>query len=50
MFETTLELPKIGIGTFENPVRPDWTGYEQYERNLVEIEEKENCFIVKVSN
>jgi hypothetical protein len=28
---------------------PDWTGYEEHEPNLVEIEEREESFIVKVS-
>lgn len=43
-----LELPKIGIGTFDDSFRPDWTGYEQHESNLVEIRETETTFIVKI--
>ncbi|MCK4794607.1 MAG: hypothetical protein KAV87_63340 [Desulfobacteraceae bacterium] len=44
------ELLKIGVGTFEDPFRPDWTNYEQHESNLVEIEEKGTIFIVKVTD
>ena len=44
-----LELPKIGIGTLDDPYRTDWKGNEEHEPNLFQVVgESDTIIIVRV--